>query len=187
MDKKIFANRLGLAISFVFLSLFPSTAVWAQKTATTTASAQGPQQVVVTNTIAQPVPMVGLVTDADNPARQPFQWFGELTQDAASNSQHKVLTAPVNQRLVIEDFSGQCFGGINDVRLGTAIDNGSVFQYHMLPAALWSGTGSISTRLLFYVDPGHDFFFNVSTAGAPAGYCYVSVSGYFISAQTLAN
>src|SRR6266545_4194608 len=62
MNLKMFANRFGLAILFVFLSLFPSTSAWAQKSMTTAVSAQGPQQVVITNTTAQPVPMVGLVT-----------------------------------------------------------------------------------------------------------------------------
>ncbi|HEX6880486.1 MAG TPA: hypothetical protein VF135_08990 [Terriglobales bacterium] len=63
MDKKIFANRLGLAISFVFLTVFPSASAWGQK-------AGGPQQVVVTNTAAQPIPMSGLVY-VQNSAAQP--------------------------------------------------------------------------------------------------------------------
>jgi hypothetical protein len=48
------------------LSLFASTAF--------AGSAATSQPVVVTNTPVQPVPMVGLVMHADNPARQPFQW-----------------------------------------------------------------------------------------------------------------
>src|SRR4051794_15307708 len=56
MQKFNLANRFGLAISFFFLSVFPSTAAWAQKTSGT-ATAQGPQQVIVANTAAQPVPV----------------------------------------------------------------------------------------------------------------------------------
>lgn len=177
MEKRIFANRFGL-IALMSLSLFASTSAFA-------GNAPAPTQVVVTNTPAQPVPMVGLVTDADNPARQPFQWYGSFGQTAANTSLFKVITAPANQRLVIEDVSGRCFGGINDVSLGTTIANGNAYQYHFLPSAYWNGTGPASTPVRFYVDPGHDFYFSLSTLGSPAGYCQLSVSGYFISAQTL--
>jgi hypothetical protein len=60
---KNFANRFGLVA--LALSLVASTA--------SAANTPAPSQVIVTNTPAQPVPIVGLVTDADNPARQPFQ------------------------------------------------------------------------------------------------------------------
>ena len=178
MNKRIFANRFGL-VALMSLSLFASTAF--------AGGVPAPTQVVVTNTPAQPVPMVGLVTDADNPARQPFQWYGSFGQAASANSLFKVTTADPSHRLVIEDVSGRCFGGINDVSLGTAIPagNGSALQYHFLPAAFWNGTGPASTPVRFYVDPGHDLYFDLSTIGAPAGYCQLSVSGYFISAQTL--
>jgi hypothetical protein len=56
MSKLNFANRFGLAMSLVAMSLFSSTTAWAQKAPTGTAAAQGPQQVIVTNTAAQPVP-----------------------------------------------------------------------------------------------------------------------------------
>jgi len=52
MKKNIFANRFGL-IALMSLSLFASTAF--------AGNAPAPTQVVVTNTAAQPVPMVGLV------------------------------------------------------------------------------------------------------------------------------
>jgi len=47
MTKRIFANRFGL-VALMSLSLFASTAF----------AGNGPTQVVVTNTPAQPVPMV---------------------------------------------------------------------------------------------------------------------------------
>ena len=55
MEKKSFANRFG-PIALMSLSLFASTA-FAGTAATSAAGAQGPQQVVVTNTPAQPVPV----------------------------------------------------------------------------------------------------------------------------------
>jgi hypothetical protein len=65
IEKKHFANRFGL-IALISLSLFASTSAFA-------GNAPMAQQVVVTNTPAQPVPMVGLVKDSDAPARKPFQ------------------------------------------------------------------------------------------------------------------
>ena len=177
MEKKSFANRFGL-IALMALSLFASTSAFA-------GNAPAPTQVLVANTPAQPVPMVGLVTDADNPARQPFQWSQSFGQAAGANSSFKVVTADPSHRLVIEDVSGTCSGGINLLALETVINGWH--QYHFLPVALWNGTGGGSTLVLFYVDPGHDLLFNMGTVGSPAGAgnCYLSVSGYFISAQTL--
>jgi hypothetical protein len=56
MHKSIFANRFGLIISIVHISLLPSTAAWAQKTPINNAGS-GTQQVIVTNNAAQPVPV----------------------------------------------------------------------------------------------------------------------------------
>jgi hypothetical protein len=176
--KNIITNRFGL-VALMMLSLFASTASFAANAAST--------PVIVTNTPAQPVPVVGLVTDADNPARQPFQWFGSFGLPAASGgTPFKVTTADGSHRLVITDVSGNCFGGINNLALMTPILNGTVFQYHFLPVALWK-TGGGSTPVLFYVDPGHDLYFSLNTAGTPAGNCELSVSGYYVFAQTLAQ
>src|SRR6266571_324084 len=77
MEKKSFANRFGL-VALMSLSLFASTAF--------AGNAPAPTQVVVTNTPAQPVPMVGLTKDSDAPARKPFQWNGTFNQYASAGS-----------------------------------------------------------------------------------------------------
>src|SRR5260370_1853358 len=84
MKKVIFANRFGL-IALMSLSLFASTAFAGANPA--------PTQVVVTNTPAQPVPMVALVKDSDAPARKPFQWDGASTTAATSARFITVTTA----------------------------------------------------------------------------------------------
>lgn len=61
MDRKIFAKLFWLITAFVTLSLIICTAAFAGTGSTNTASAQSPQQVVVSNSAAQPVPMNGLV------------------------------------------------------------------------------------------------------------------------------
>ena len=121
MHKSIFANRSGLAISFVLLSLFPSTSAWAQKSTTSTAAAQGPQQVIVANTPAQPVPMVGLTSNSDDPARHPFQTFS--TQWNTGDGNVAIVQVPAGQRLLVEYASGQCFGQGASVLL-SAVDSG---------------------------------------------------------------
>ena len=64
MNKRMFANCFGL-IALTCLSLFASTRVRRQHSgANPSGCYQHP---------AQPVPVVGLVTDADNAARQFFQ------------------------------------------------------------------------------------------------------------------
>ena len=84
--RKVFANRFAL-IALTCLSLFASTAAFAGSPATA-------QQVVVTNTPAQPVPMVGLVKDSDAPARKSFQWNGTFNQYSGASTAFKVTTVP---------------------------------------------------------------------------------------------
>ena len=93
MNKKALANRFGL-IALTCLSLFASTAAFAASPVTA-------QQVVVTNTPAQPVPMVGLVKDSDAPARKPFQTgIIQINAPAGQSTFHLLATVPANQRLV---------------------------------------------------------------------------------------
>jgi hypothetical protein len=178
MDKKIFVKNLGLAMYFVFLSLFPSTAAWAQKTGGT-AAAQGPQQVVVSNTTAQPVPVVGLIKDSDLPARKPFQWYGTISQSGAgSNAVIKVTTVPANQRLVIEYVSGYCQGGtwILGVDSYLAAKGYGAMQY--FPPTFWNGSGPGSTPFRFYVDPGYDLNFTIGYNSSTN--CNLTMSGYYV-------
>ena len=169
MNKRIIANRFGL-VALLSLSLFASTSAFA-------AAAQGPQQVVVTNTPAQPVPMVGLVKDSDASARKPFQWYGTISSNSP-NGTLKVATAPANQRLVLEDVSGYCQGGATFLDLKTWNQNFAV-AFHYLPAAFWNGTGPTSTPVRFYVDPGVDLDLYMTWSNSPA-YCYMAISGYLV-------
>ena len=141
MDKKILANRFGLAISFVFLSLFPSTAAWAQKTAISTASAQGPQQVIVANSTAQPVPMVGLVT-----VQHPQYYQGTQTLTCTNGCDHVdfVFNVPSGKTLLIRNINVSA--GTNDLTdtFGVEMwsDNGStsILHFALQPVGGWWGT-----------------------------------------------
>jgi hypothetical protein len=172
-NENIIANRFGL-IALMSLSLFASTAF--------AFNTPAPTQVVVTNTPAQPVPMVGLVKDSDAAARKPFQWYGTVS---ASNNygKLKVTTAPANQRLVIEDVSGYCEGGSTYLEMYTRNQNFAP-AFHYLSAAFWNGTGPASTPIRFYVDPGVDLGFNMNYNNA-AAMCHMALSGYLIDLPLL--
>ena len=86
MKKNIFANRFGL-IALMSLSLFASTAF--------AGNTPAPTQVVVANTTAQPVPVVGLIKDSDAPARKAFQ---TNFISVSSNVPASVVSVPANQR-----------------------------------------------------------------------------------------
>ena len=163
------ANHFGLVA--LALSLFASTAF--------AGNAPAPTQVVVSNTPAQPVPMVGLVKDSDNSARNPFQWDGSFTEYGGGwNNTHKVISVPANQRLVIEDVAGYCQGGVWMLELNS-YQLASGYKFHYLPAAFWNGTGPASTPVRFYVNPGEDLDFSVGTT--QTGTCNLTVSGYFVN------
>jgi hypothetical protein len=170
MNKRIIANRFGL-IALMSLSLFASTAF--------AGNTPAPTQVVVTNTPAQPVPMVGLVKDSDASARKPFQWFGNGIPASISGNTLTVTTVPLNQRLVIEDVSGYCQGSVSLVYLASHSITNGYKGFHYLPATFWNGTGPASTPVRFYVDPGQDFNL-LSSASGGSGFCYLAVSGYFV-------
>jgi hypothetical protein len=99
MQKKTFATRFGL-IALMSVSLFASTAF--------AGNAPAASPVIVTNTPAQPVPMVGLIKDSDAPARKPFQTVPIYIPAQLPANFYDVVTVPVNQRLVIEHVSGTC-------------------------------------------------------------------------------
>ncbi len=100
MEKKSFANRFGL-IALMSLGLFASTAAFA-------GNIPAASPVIVTNTPAQPIPMVGLTKDSDAPARKPFQTVPIFVQANLPATFYDVVTVPANQRLVIEHVSGTC-------------------------------------------------------------------------------
>jgi hypothetical protein len=165
MNKQIFANRFGL-IALTCLSLFASATAFAGSPATA-------QQVVVTNSPAQPVPMVGLVKDSDAPARKPFQTHIIYFQTALGTNFHSVTTVPANQRLVIEHASGVCWS-VNTIALSSG-QPGTPGGYEFLPAA----NTLISIPVKFYANPGDDFGFTTSAGGS--GYCNLTLSGYYVN------
>jgi hypothetical protein len=172
MKKNIFANRFGL-VALLSVSLFASTAF--------AGNAPAPTQVVVTNTPAQPVPVVGLIKDSDAPARKPFQWDGVSTTAAGSNSFITVSTVPANQRLVIEQVSGWCQGMYGTVSMSDYQAN-VVSHYQWLPGEFANGISSpASTSIHFYIDPGATFSFSLNNWGNTQNTCDLSVSGYFVN------
>jgi hypothetical protein len=169
MEKKSFANRFGL-IALMLVSLFAATAF--------AGNAPAPQQVVVTNSPAQPVPMVGLVKDSDNPARQPFQWNGTFTIPQASSVAFKVTTVPANQRLVLEQISALCTGVSVTPRL-SAFQLGVTNNWQWLP--VFANGLPTSSPVRFYVDPGADFYFSFINSGFNSGSCDLTASGYYVN------
>jgi len=170
MEKKSFANRFGL-VALMSLSLFASTAF--------AGNAPAPTQVVVTNTPAQPVPMVGLTKDSDAPARKPFQWNGTFNQYAGVGSSFTVTTVPANQRLVIEQVSSFCQGGMLGA-IGVE-ESGVVHHWQWLAANFADGNNApASASIRFYVDPGADFKFSISNWSNVGKSCNLSASGYYV-------
>jgi len=174
MNKNNFDNRFGLAISFIFLSLFPTASAWAQRNTTMT-SAQGAQQVVVSNTPAQPVPMVGLIKDSDASARKPYQWEGYINENGSDT---KIMTVPNNQRLIIEQVSGWC----NAAGRLAMLSGGAATHYQFLPRDFTDGTGdNAASSVRFYVDPGAAFYLEASPYANNNPYiCQITVTGYFV-------
>jgi hypothetical protein len=171
MTKRIIANRFGLAIALTILSLTASTTAFA-------AAAQGPQQVVVTNTPAQPVPVVGLIKDSDAPARKSLQTnFFSLN---ANQPKAKVISVPANQLLAIEHVSGRC-NIVGNGWISISAQDHSTQRYHgaeFLPDKLLHS--AISSPIRFYVDPGMDLNL-INVDGGNGAQCQVSLSGYFVN------
>jgi hypothetical protein len=172
MNKKVFANGFGLAIALMVLSLTAPNVAFA-------AAGQGPQQVVVTNTPAQPVPIVGLVTDADNPARQYFQTnIVDITVNGGGMF-YKITSAPAIQKLVIERVSGWCPAPVYSMFLRT-LPPSAIHGDLMLPASFWNGTGTAYLPVRFYVKPGDDFGIFIDASGGGA-VCHLTFGGYYVN------
>jgi hypothetical protein len=172
MEKKSFANRFGL-IALISVSLLASAAF--------AGNTPAPTQVVVTNTPAQPVPVVGLIKDSDAPARKPFQWNGTFGQNPGVGSSFKVMTVPANQRLVIQQVSSFCGGMLGSIVVDEH-QSGVGDNWQWLPANFADGNNvPASTSLTFYVDPGADFQFSISNWSNVGKSCNLTASGYFVN------
>lgn len=171
MTKRIFANRFGL---IALLGLFTSTAF--------AGNSPAPTQVVVTNTPAQPVPIVGLIKDSDAPARKPFVTnFTQVVAGAGQVNDTVLGSVLANQRLVVEHVSGYCTGVSNGgiwLDEEDAASNG-IHGEEFLPGDIL--VKMISVPIRFYVDPGNNLKLHLSNLGGQSGYCTVSVSGYFVN------
>jgi len=85
--------------------------------------------------------MVGLVKDSDAPARKPFQWNGTFNQTSGVGGSFKVTTVPPNQRLVIEQVSGNCnFSGV--ISVSTSQPGFGPTNWQWLPANFLTGAYS---------------------------------------------
>jgi len=167
--KRIFANRFGL---IALLSLFASTAAYAGNPAAT--------PVIVTNTTAQPVPVVGIIKDSDAPARKPFQSNKFFLVPAGSSAGVILTIVPANQRIVLEEVSGYCsnVSGIANVQSFTAQNGTQAIQF--LPEDfLLKKSAATSVRL--YANPGESLYAGVNNTGGLAGGCSISVAGYYVN------
>jgi len=173
MEKKSFANRFGL-IALMLLSLFVSTAVFA-------GNAPAASPVVITNTPAQPIPMVGLVKDSDAPARKPFQTVPIYVPAQLPANFYDVVTVPANQRLVIEHVSGTC-ANITGVSLASYNQVPTWTGIVFLAKDFYTGAGAVgSTPVRLYANAGESLKIDVTNQTGLSGYCYLAISGYFVN------
>ena len=173
MTKKSFATYFGLVI--LAMSLFASTA-FAVNTA-----GPGTTQVVVTNSPAQPVPMVGMIKDSDASARHPFQWKGNIVTPPGQGETITVTTVPAGQRLVIEQVSGYCEGMLGLVSMAEYL-SGVVDLFQWLPGDFANGTAlPASASLRFYVEPGAAFLMTAASYSNTQHTCYMSATGYYLN------
>jgi predicted RNA-binding Zn-ribbon protein involved in translation (DUF1610 family) len=150
------------------VSLFASTAF--------AGNAPAPTQVIVANTPAQPVPMVGLVKDSRCSGSQTVSDEYKC-QSCGSNSGPGDGSA--NQRLVIEYASGSCTGTNSGFVEMYSQAPGSVVTtaYEYLPSQILFQTISIPVK--FYVNPGDQLRIALF-GGVPGGLCSVTVHGYYV-------
>jgi len=186
MRKANLANRFGLVASF-FVSLFPTTSAWAQKTSGT-ATVQGPQQVVVTNTAAQPIPIVGLVKVTEPvKERTRLNYFLNFPNGSYGVAQPSTYSVPAGKRLFIQYLSANCVLDQNE-QLFLQMNSGDGFVTDVfLPMTTqyfpaygpYRAIGASPVETFF--DAGVDVQLNASrsvTTGSVG--CNVSVLGYLI-------
>ena len=172
MNKRIIANRFGL-IALICVSLFASTAF--------AGNAPAPTQVVVTNTPAQPVPMVGLTKDSDAPARKPFQTAPLYIPAQLQATFYDVVTVPANQRLVIEHVSGSC-ANITSLYLASYNQVPAWTGVVFLSKDFYTGPGAVgSTPVRLYANAGETLKVDITNQTGLSGSCYLAISGYFVN------
>jgi hypothetical protein len=160
-----------------------------------------PQDVIVINSAAQPVPVTGSVTvanvgsgrllvrDVDNPARQPFETNQNCSPSGGALGCQMSFTVPAGKRLVIEYASMHASipaGEVAELAIGTTV--AGTFVEHVLPLTPPSmpfAAGGLVARVgqvvRLYADPGTVIFLNVgrSGVGTPTNFS-VSISGHLV-------
>jgi hypothetical protein len=186
MHKATFANCFGLVASFFLVSLFPTTSAWAQKTSGT-ATAQGPQQVIVANTTAQPVPMVGLVSVTEPSKVWTRLYLFVNILDGTPNGSNSVYTVPPGKRFMVEHLSADCtldqsYSVIVQMNAGP---NGVTAVYFPLTTLYfpadgpYRAEGSLPVQTFFDAGTPVQFTaFRGVTSGISA--CRVAVLGYLV-------
>ncbi len=173
MEKKSFANRFGL-VALMSLSLFASTAAFA-------GNIPAASPVIVTNTPAQPIPMVGLIKDSDAPARKPFQTVPIYVPAQLSATFYDVVTVAANQRLVVEHVSGTC-ANITGLSLASYNQVPSWTGVVFLAKDFYTGASAVgSTPVRLYANAGETLKIDITNQTGLFGYCYLAISGYFVN------
>ena len=159
MTRKSFATYFGLVV--LALSLFASTAF-----ASTATSIN--------------------VKDVDEPGRKPFQTTGAVNVYATAGilTYQSVLTVPASQRLVVKQVSGICnsigsTGSYVALSSNTEGQNDAGLQF--LGKEFTVDFTPANAAVEFFANPGEDFGIKVFNAGAQDGFCYFTISGYFVS------
>ena len=193
MNKQIFANRFGLVASFFLMSLFPTTSAWAQKT-TGTAGTQTPQQVVVTNTTAQPVPTsvqgtvnvnVGNAVTVHEPSRTPIKISQTVTiANGDSAGLGNTYNIPGGMRMVLQQFSMDCLLSVGAYAMSyVTTANGDVAY---LPTTLmpWPSQGAgyyraVGTSPIQWTQDSGSLQYGAQRSGTSGtGACVVVITGY---------
>jgi hypothetical protein len=208
---RLFVAALGFGLLAALLGLLPSGPVGAQSpnsNPTGAISGSAPVSVVsplplpVTGNItasgsvsisgsvavtnpgnSTPVPLI--VTDANNPALTPFQArlcvTGSGNPCQAPFNFPTSLTVPVGNRLVIEQFAGECFPGAGTLAIGLTVTTNSTTVSHLFGLSYPLGTSTTGyanhlTRL--YADGGTTIII-ANNALVPANLgCDVAISGH---------
>ena len=159
MTKKSFATYFGLVA--LALSLFASTAF-----ASTATSIN--------------------VKDVDAPGRKPFQTTGAVNVYATAQSltYQSVVTVPANQRLIVNQVSGIC-SSVNVTGSYVALSSNTQGQndagLQFMSKDFTVDFTPANAAIEFFANPGEDFGIKVYNAGAQDGFCYFTISGYFVN------
>jgi len=174
--------RVGLFLILLLLGCFAFAP--AAQPAARPSPTPGPQDVNVVNTPT--------VSDADNPARQPFQAYGYEEFIGNLSAYVVITTVPAGKRLIIEHVSviGSVLTGQKLIRASIGVGNGDVI-FHDLPiSAQGSEFGGFrdlyiaSEQVRLYADPGTQVYYFVARnnyrGSEPEGYTEATISGYLV-------